>query len=173
MSTRKPRVYVASLAMYSNGYLHGAWINLSTNEEKMQQQINTMLRTGIIQGDEWAIHDSDVPGISSLPEYYTVEQLAQLAGLLEEHGTLFALALDEYNGNIEDAIQLMERYAGSYPSKEHYMEECFSEQLNATPADVIPYVDLERWFDDLILNGMTVFEVYDETTCETTLHIFD
>lgn len=173
MSTRKPRVYVASLAMYSSGYLHGAWIDLSPDEEEMQRQIDTMLRTGIIQGGEWAIHDSDIPGLSSLPEYYTVEQLVQLATLLEEHGALFALALDEYGGNIEDAIQMMERYAGAYPSKEHYMEECYGEALDATPKEVRPYVDLERWFDDIILNGAKCFEIYDETTYETIYHIFD
>ena len=38
------RIYVACLASYNNGVLHGAWIDASTDVAEMQEQINSMLR---------------------------------------------------------------------------------------------------------------------------------
>ena len=39
-----PRFYVACLASYNNGILHGAWIEASTDVEEMQSEIASMLR---------------------------------------------------------------------------------------------------------------------------------
>ncbi|MGX9427999.1 antirestriction protein ArdA [Bradyrhizobium sp. LeoA1S1] len=38
------RIYVACLASYNNGLLHGAWIDASTDVDSMQDEINAMLR---------------------------------------------------------------------------------------------------------------------------------
>lgn len=38
-----PRIYVACLASYNNGALHGEWINASENVDDMQTRINDML----------------------------------------------------------------------------------------------------------------------------------
>ncbi|MDT8398118.1 MAG: antirestriction protein ArdA [Pseudomonadales bacterium] len=39
------RIYVADLAAYNNGKLHGVWINACDDLDDMQDQINKMLST--------------------------------------------------------------------------------------------------------------------------------
>ncbi len=38
------RIYVACLASYNNGVLHGAWIDATSDADAMQEQVDTMLR---------------------------------------------------------------------------------------------------------------------------------
>ena len=38
------KIYVSCLASYNNGVLHGAWIDVSSDMDEMQGQINNMLR---------------------------------------------------------------------------------------------------------------------------------
>ncbi len=37
------RIYVAGLAVYNNGKLHGVWINANQDFDDIQDQINVML----------------------------------------------------------------------------------------------------------------------------------
>ena len=52
------RIYVADLAAYNNGKLHGVWIDATQNLEDIQDQINAMLAESP-EGfaEEYAIHD--------------------------------------------------------------------------------------------------------------------
>lgn len=38
------RIYVACLASYNNGVLHGAWIDAQSDADAMQEEVNAMLR---------------------------------------------------------------------------------------------------------------------------------
>lgn len=40
----KPRIYVACLAAYNSGHLHGEWINADQDEEDIFADINDVLR---------------------------------------------------------------------------------------------------------------------------------
>lgn len=42
--TTTPRIYVACLASYNNGVLHGRWIDASADTDEMQAEISAMLR---------------------------------------------------------------------------------------------------------------------------------
>ena len=52
------RIYVACLAAYNNGHLHGEWIEV-TDEASIWEAVQAMLFTSPIEEDteEWAIHD--------------------------------------------------------------------------------------------------------------------
>ena len=53
-----PKVYVACLAAYNNGILHGQWIEANQGKEGIQEEIQDMLSKSPIPGaEEWAIHD--------------------------------------------------------------------------------------------------------------------
>jgi len=41
------RIYIADLAAYNNGKLHGVWINALDDLDDIQEQINTMLAQSI------------------------------------------------------------------------------------------------------------------------------
>ncbi|RAN38199.1 antirestriction protein ArdA, partial [Hyphomonas sp. GM-8P] len=51
-----PRIYVACLAAYNNGCLHGRWIEATTPDDIMGQ-VRAMLAASPLPGaEEWAIH---------------------------------------------------------------------------------------------------------------------
>ena len=53
-----PRIYVASLADYNNGNLHGRWIDADQDPEEIRAEVAAMLagsREAV--AEDWAIHD--------------------------------------------------------------------------------------------------------------------
>jgi antirestriction protein len=42
--TSSPRIYIACLASYNNGVLHGEWIDAEDDADTMQEQVNRILR---------------------------------------------------------------------------------------------------------------------------------
>ena len=78
-----PAIYVACLASYNAGYLHGAWINLSVADtaEEIQECINWILKTSpAISAEEYAVHDSQgLCGPCNGTEWPDLEQLEELA----------------------------------------------------------------------------------------------
>ena len=51
------RIYVACLAAYNNGHLHGEWVEV-TDEASICEAVQAMLfRSPIEEAEEWAIHD--------------------------------------------------------------------------------------------------------------------
>ena len=58
LSDSNPRIYVACLAAYNNGYLHGAWIEADQDADEIRDEIAAMLaRSPIEHAEEYAIHD--------------------------------------------------------------------------------------------------------------------
>ena len=85
-----PRIYVACLAAYNNGCLHGRWIDATTPDEIMAE-VRTMLAASPIPGsDEWALHDHEGFEGASLSEYASFETVCALADFIAEHGRLGA-----------------------------------------------------------------------------------
>jgi len=64
------RIYVADLAAYNNGKLHGVWIDATQDLDDIQEQINAMLEKSP-EGfaEEYAIHDDEGFGGYSVGEY--------------------------------------------------------------------------------------------------------
>ncbi|MEP0248115.1 antirestriction protein ArdA, partial [Roseibium sp.] len=52
----RPRIYVACLAAYNGGRLHGQWID-ATEPDEVREEVRTMLATSPEpDAEEWAIH---------------------------------------------------------------------------------------------------------------------
>jgi antirestriction protein len=52
------KVYVACLAAYNNGILHGSWIDANQEAQAIHDAIKDMLASSpIANAEEWAIHD--------------------------------------------------------------------------------------------------------------------
>src|SRR5439155_5846786 len=86
---RRPeaRIYVASLADYNAGRLHGAWINAVQEPERIQAEIATMLeRSHEPLAEEWAIHDYEGFTGIRLSEYESIERISQIANGIAEYG---------------------------------------------------------------------------------------
>ena len=53
-----PRIYVASLADYNEGRLHGAWLDVRGELRELDEGVRAMLAASKVPGaEEWAIHE--------------------------------------------------------------------------------------------------------------------
>ncbi|HET6538119.1 MAG TPA: antirestriction protein ArdA [Sphingopyxis sp.] len=75
-----PRIYVACLAAYNNGHLHGAWIDADQDADEIRDEIAAMLaRSPIKDAEEYAIYDYEGFEGVTIKEYATIESVARMA----------------------------------------------------------------------------------------------
>jgi antirestriction protein len=122
--TDTPRIYVACLAAYNNGRLHGTWIDIEGDANTVYEEIQAMLADSPIPGaEEWAIHDYEGFHSIRLSEYSGIDEVCDLVALVREHGALGA-AIYGYYGDLDEAkTALEERYCGKYDSLADYAQQ--------------------------------------------------
>jgi antirestriction protein len=169
--TETPRIYAACLSSYNGGKLHGEWIDCDRDSDEIMADIKAMLSrspmVGIEACEEWAIHDYEGFKGLKISEYEGIEQVAELAAAVEEHGEAFAAYVECYGDSELDEFE--ERYRGSYKSKQAFTEEHYSELIDTVEkAGLDPiYIDFETLTRDLFISGFTgVREGYE------AVHIF-
>jgi antirestriction protein len=60
MKTTELRIYVACLAAYNNGHLHGQWIDATQDSDSLHEEVRKILAASPIKNaEEWAIHDNE------------------------------------------------------------------------------------------------------------------
>ncbi|MEL6474549.1 MAG: antirestriction protein ArdA [Pseudomonadota bacterium] len=68
-ATARPRIYVACLAAYNSGRLHGRWIEATTPDD-IRAQVRAMLADSPEpMADKWALHDHEGFEGASLSEW--------------------------------------------------------------------------------------------------------
>jgi antirestriction protein len=164
-------VYVASLADYNAGRLHGAWIDAAQDVEQLEQEVEAMLAASPTQAaEEWAIHDYEGFGPLVLSEYESLERVSGLAQRIAEHGPAFAhwtavLGPDDADpGEHFDDV-----YLGHWRSPEEYAEHLIADLgyddilERAIPDSLRPYVsfDTRAFARDLELNGQIITSADD------------
>ena len=166
--TNEIKIYVADLAAYNNGYLHGVWIDATADIEDMQEQINKMLATSPVEGaEEYAIHDHEGFGGYGMEEYTGLETVHDVANFIHEYPA-FGTGLLSHFGNLDDAKQAAEdSYCGSYTSLADYAQE-LTEQSTEIPQSLQYYIDYESMAKDMELNG----DVFTVETGFQEVHIF-
>ena len=155
------RIYVACLAAYNNGHLHGRWIEV-TDEAAIWQAVQDMLAASPIEEDaeEWAIHDYEGFAGAEVGEYFSFANVVELAEYITERGELGAEVLNYYGGNIEDAKARFDEYAGEYDSLEAYAEELTEQTGLEIPESLAPYIDYKAMAHDYEQSGdFLTFEV--------------
>ena len=131
------KLYVACLAAYNAGRLHGAWIDASDDTAEMQDAINTMLRgSPCPDAEEWAIHDYD--GFPNMGEYPGLAAVAAMAGLIEMAKDDHRIDYDDFqpiaanwHGVVSDIEHALEAFAGTYDTLRTYADELADEALDA------------------------------------------
>ena len=161
------RIYVACLAAYNNGILHGCWIDAEQEPDGIRSGITAMLKASPIAGaEEYAIHDYEGFDGALLSEYQGVESVAELAAFIAEHGELGG-KLVEYFGSLDDAREAIEdHYAGEYKSLADFAQE-LTEHSTEIPKALEYYIDWERMARDLSINDVLTIETGFEC-----VHIF-
>ncbi|MDT5370277.1 MAG: hypothetical protein QOC62_4708 [Mycobacterium sp.] len=158
-----PAIYVASLADYNNGVLHGAWIDVAREPDEIQADINAILASSREPAaEEWAIHDYEQFGRARIYEHDSVEQVSRIAKGIHEHGYAFSAWIDVFDGTPEsfDVDSFREAYLGHYDSVQEYVEQMaddlgYTEELAKLPEHLQRYarIDTAAIARDMQLSG--------------------
>tara|TARA_B100001939_G_C16943489_1_gene619247 strand:- start:559 stop:1077 length:519 start_codon:yes stop_codon:yes gene_type:complete len=156
--TSEIRIYVACLAAYNNGILHGRWIDATQEAEDIWAEIREMLRSSPIEeAEEWAIHDHKGFEGVLVSEYQSIESVCEIAAFISEHGALGG-KLIEYYGNLADARDAMKNYyIGCYPYLSDFAQE-ITEEATDIPENLKPYIAWDRMARDLEINDVLAIE---------------
>lgn len=167
--TEQPRIYVACLAAYNNGYLHGAWIDAALEPWAIYDEVKAMLAASPIAGaEEWAIHDYEGFGGARIEEYASFDHVSELAAFIAEHGALGAALLDHCSGELSEAREVIEdRHLGSYASLADYVQEV-TEDSTAIPHALRYYIDWRAMARDAEING----DLFTVQTAWDAVHVF-
>ena len=153
------RIYVACLAAYNNGILHGRWIDALQDSDAILDEIGAMLKASPIAGaEEFAIYDYEGFEDARIEEYQSIDSVAEVAEFIREHRKLGGKLL-EYFGDLDDARTAMEEeYRGEYSSLADFAQE-LTEETTEIPENLQYYIDYERMGRDLEINDVLTVEM--------------
>ena len=149
-----PQIWVASLADYNNGTLHGVWLNAARDEAELHADISTMLAASPLTAatgepaEEWAIFDYDGFTPLRIDEHENLRWISRVAKGITEHGPAFAAYAD-----VVEEEELLDgfdvAYLGHYDSVHAYVEQLVNDLGydrildEHLPATVRPYVKID------------------------------
>ena len=162
-------IYVADLAAYNNGKLHGVWINATDDLDDIQEQINKMLaKSPEGFSEEYAIHDYEGFEGYALGEYESIETIHEIACLIAAYPDLAGKLLSEFGGDVEEARTAIEdHYSGCYQSLADYAKELI-EGATQIPDNLAYYIDYECLGRDMEMSG----DIYVIETAYDEVHVF-
>lgn len=169
VSDSSPRIYVACLAAYNNGFLHGAWIDADRDADQIRDEIAAMLaRSPVEDAEEYAIHDYEGFEGVSISEFGCLDRVSRIAAFIAEHGALGVGLLEHFSGNMDQAESTLEDcYHGQFVSLADYTEELTTESVTI-PEAVRYYVDWEAMARDAEMGG----DLFTIETAHGEMHVF-
>lgn len=169
-----PRIYVACLAAYNGGQLHGEWIDANQEAREIQASITSMLeRSPEPCAEEWAVHDYEGFGSISISEWPDIERVSTLAKLIVAHAEPFSIWYENQDASNFEISELeetfLEQWQGTYESETDFAYKLLEEsgQLSELPTWVQNYFDYESYARDLRLSGDFSFSRHN---CQTYVY---
>lgn len=162
------RIYVADLAAYNNGKLHGVWIDATLDIDEMNEAVAKMLKASP-EGfaEEYAIHDYEGFGSYPLGEYEGLQAAHDIACFIEECDEV-APELLNYYSNLEEAKRVLEEnYIGCFESIADYAQE-ITQETTDIPKQLEYYIDYEKLGRDMELSS----EIFAIEAGYQKVHIF-
>lgn len=152
--TTSPQIYVADLAAYNNGILHGAWIDAAQSVDAIQHEIDTILNSSPeANAEEYAIHDYEGFDGFSIHEYDSIERVCKIVEFISVFPDFGADLLAQFSGDIAEAHQHAEQnYCGHYDSVTDFAEE-LTESSTVIPKQLAYYIDYDRMARDMEMSG--------------------
>ncbi len=150
-----PKVYVACLAAYNNGYLHGEWIDATQDSDAIYGDIRKILASSPIpEAEEWVIHDNADFCSMPISEYEGIESVCKKAQFVLEHGELGSVLAEYYGDNLDDAEEAIENnYHGAWDSELDFATDLFDEiYAHEIPEALRFYIDYEQFCRDIFIN---------------------
>ena len=165
------RIYVACLAAYNAGRLHGVWIEQDTlaDGDETQARIDKMIAHSPVAGaEEYMIHDYEGP--IDLSKYSISAIVEAVEWLIDQHDADLAHAVlavaDEQYSDISDAqcTYWEERLLFVGRDLAVHCEEFHNDTGTEIPASLAHYIDWEKMARDWSMSGeFTSVEVDSET----------
>ena len=123
----QPQVYVACLASYNSGILHGEWISADQELDEIIEEINQMLDCSPLGSEamEWVIHDYDNFYQISLGEYESLEKISKLGRLVAKYGEPFCVYTSFKGTRFTTEEGFISSYVGEYESEAGFSEELY------------------------------------------------
>jgi len=147
-----PKIYVACLAAYNSGVLHGQWIEADQSAEAIRNEIEDILSTSPVLGaEEWAIHDYEGFEGLRLSESEDITRVAEIAGFIKKYGEAWALYAEHIGLDYATQESFEEAYQGEWDSEEDFAEDLASETMEI-PKHLEFYIDYEKFARDLFIN---------------------
>lgn len=173
-----PRIYVASLADYNAGRLHGCWMDAARPATELQEDIGIMLAlSNEPVAEEWAIHDFAGFRGAKIDEFEDLEVVSKLATGVAEVGSAYAAWASIAGKDVDSLNRFEDAYLGTWESVEEYAKELvgsfgLDEELKRIPEWLQRYVmfDIRGFARDLQLGG-DITAIEDRR--ERRVHIFD
>ena len=164
-----PRIYVADLAAYNNGILHGIWIDALEDIDTIWDQIREMLKSSPEEyAEEHAIHDYEGFGNYRISEYSDIQSVHDIANFIEEYPEFGAELLDHCSDFDEAKRLAEENYQGCFKSLTDYAED-FTEQTGTEiPEHLQYYIDYEKMGRDWERSG----DIFTIETGFEEVHVF-
>ncbi|SDA68950.1 Antirestriction protein [Pseudomonas sp. NFPP33] len=162
------RIYVADLAAYNAGHLHGVWIDATLELDDIQAQVSAMLAASPVEGaEEYAIHDFEGFDGYCLSEYEGLECAHEIACFVEEYPEFGGALLAHFN-DLEQARKAAEEdYCGCYSSLADYAQE-LTKETNSIPQQLAMYIDYRAMARDMECSG----DVFTRETASEQVHVF-
>jgi len=163
------QIYIADLAAYNNGILHGAWIDATQDIDDIQDQINRLLKNSPEPfAEEYAIHDYEGFCGISIHEYEGITSAHKKAAFIEEHGELGAQVASHFGDDLEGAEKaLSDAYIGEYTSLEDYAQQ-LTEDCSEVPEHLAYYIDYDRMGRDMDMSG----DIFHIEISHDQIHVF-
>jgi antirestriction protein len=173
MTRVMPRIYVACLAAYNAGRLHGEWIDADQDPYDIAEAVDAMLASSPEPGaEEWAIHDYEGFGPLRLSEWESFDRVSAIAHGVADHGTAFAAWLSYDCGrDPRDITAFEDAYRGEWDSLHDYAED-FAESTglyDLAGRACSPYVTVDV---DALERDLDI-ELYAVETDQHTVYVFD
>lgn len=166
--TTTPRIYVADLAAYNSGYLHGVWIDASEEVGDIQEQINAML----------AASPCRMPRntLSMITKVSTATGLANMKALKPPTKSLVSSKISRSLVPACSATSPASRkirrvaeedYCGSFECLADYAQQ-LTEETTQIPPSLAYYINYEAMARDMELGG----DVFTLETGYREIHVF-
>lgn len=130
-----PAIYVASLADYTNGRLHGEWLDPTQELDDLYAAVTRMLgQSREPAAEEFAIHDYEGFYDFRVGEYERLETVHQIACGIAEHGEAYAAYVDVVGTEDATLDGFTDTHFGTFESIDNLIDS---------------YLDAAGWDDEL------------------------
>lgn len=164
-----PRIYVACLASYNAGILHGGWVSAVLGAAHVGGFVRGMLAASPEpDAEEWAIHDYENFDGAHVSEYAGFDDVCALAEFVQERGRLGAKLYRHFGNDLQQARAAFEDYAGEFQSVGDFAVDLTEQTGPDIPSAFEHYIDWQAMGRDMELGG----DIFTIQTGFEQLHVF-